>query len=174
MVFDDLSDLPVVLPILRKGPEHSRLWAPVTPRAGACPEATVRAAILHAHDDTRAARLYIAGVSSKASVAPLQNPAVANSLQAASRRYQLSTTTTVRITHRTHASSFRTSNFLSPTERRPKPRGCPGRPLPPCAYHPHRTHRGPACPSGGPCPLHIRDSRPPHPATTTPLSPPLL
>ena len=31
MVFDDLSDLPVVLPILRRGTEHSRLWASVTP-----------------------------------------------------------------------------------------------------------------------------------------------
>ena len=32
---------------------------------------------------------------------------------------------------------------------------------PSCAYHLHRTHRGPACPSGGPCPLHILVSRPP-------------
>ena len=43
------------------------------------------------HDAARAAPLYIACVSSKAFGAPLQNPAVANSQQAASWRYQLST-----------------------------------------------------------------------------------
>ena len=179
MVFDDLSDLPVVLPILRRGTEHSRLWASVTPLTTACPEATIRAAILHAHDETRATPLYIAGVSSKAFGAPLQNPAVANSLQASSRRYQLSTTTTVRVTDRTHASSFRTSNFLGPTGRRPKSRGRHGIPLPaavclPPASHTPRTSMplwrsvAPAHPGQSAPPPSHHDAPPPAATVTQP------
>ena len=177
MVFDDLFDLPVVLPILRRGTERSRLWASVTPRAKACPEATIRAAILHAHDDTRVAPLYIAGMSSKAFGAPLQTPAVANSLPAASRRDQLSTTTTVRITHRTHMSSFRTSNFLSPTGRRPKWRGRPGRPmpvavrLPPASHTPQtsmpQSRSVPPAHLGKSAPPSSHHDAPPHAATIT-------
>ena len=91
IVFDRLSNLAVMLPLLRKGVEQSRLWAPVTPRATACPDATIRAAILHTHDEARTSPVHIADVSSKAFGAPLQNPAIATRLAVATQRYQVTT-----------------------------------------------------------------------------------